>query len=56
MFTRLQCLLRLHKWQIAPDGMGGTHKHCANCSKTKRLETFEPPDHIGKYGGEMTSL
>jgi hypothetical protein len=49
-------LLRLHKWQIAPDGMGGTHKQCGNCSKAKRLETFELPDHIGKYGGEMTSL
>jgi hypothetical protein len=43
-------LLRLHKWQIAPDGMGGTHKQCANCSKTKRLETSAPPDRSAGYG------
>jgi hypothetical protein len=37
MFTRLRCLLRLHKWQLAGDDMGGTHRQCANCTKSKRL-------------------
>ena len=51
MFTRLRCLLRLHKWNLKADDAGGSYMQCSNCSKFKRVGgTRRLPDHGGGYG------
>ena len=51
MFTRLRCLLRLHKWNLKADDAGGSYMQCSNCSKSKRVTgTGRLPDQAGGYG------
>jgi len=53
MFTRLRCLLRLHRWQFAADDGGGSHLRCGNCSKSKRgsiHRSTSAAEDVGGYG------
>jgi hypothetical protein len=53
MFTRLRCLLRLHRWQLAGDDVGGSSLQCGNCSKSKRgsiRRSTSSAEDVGGYG------
>ena len=38
MFSRLRCLLRLHRWQPEAIDDGGRYQRCGDCSRSKRLK------------------
>jgi hypothetical protein len=55
MFTRLRCLLRLHKWQLTADDMGGNRLNCGHCTKSKRLgKSGVKTSERGNTPGPMT--
>lgn len=56
MFSRLRCLLRLHRWQLATDSAGSSSQQCRDCSKSKRFtRVSKSSEDSGGYGNLPSS-